>query len=132
MDTTRLSSKGQLVLPKAIREADAWTEGTEFIVERVEDARGLPTVDQSAGLEGGKLSEQAVAAALTTAPTTDIVPAAPAARRLAKELGVDLTKISGSGPGGRITVESQVGAGTTFRIVLPVRASGSAGAAPPS
>jgi len=35
MDTTRLSSKGQLVLPKAIREADAWTEGTEFIVERV-------------------------------------------------------------------------------------------------
>ena len=35
VDTTRLSSKGQLVLPKAIREADAWTEGTEFIVERV-------------------------------------------------------------------------------------------------
>lgn len=35
METTRLSSKGQLVLPKAIREADAWTEGTEFIVERV-------------------------------------------------------------------------------------------------
>ena len=35
MDTTRLSSKGQLVLPKAIHEADAWTEGTEFIVERV-------------------------------------------------------------------------------------------------
>jgi AbrB family looped-hinge helix DNA binding protein len=35
MNTTRLSSKGQLVLPKAIREADAWTEGTEFVVERV-------------------------------------------------------------------------------------------------
>ncbi|MDQ2962698.1 MAG: AbrB/MazE/SpoVT family DNA-binding domain-containing protein [Pseudomonadota bacterium] len=35
MDTTRLSSKGQLVLPKAIRDADDWTEGTEFIVERV-------------------------------------------------------------------------------------------------
>jgi AbrB family looped-hinge helix DNA binding protein len=35
LDTTRLSSKGQLVLPKAIREADAWVEGTEFIVERV-------------------------------------------------------------------------------------------------
>src|SRR4029077_5352014 len=34
--------------------------------------------------------------------------------------------------GGRITVESQVGTGTTFRIVLPVRASGVAGAAPPS
>ena len=35
MDTTRLSSKGQLVLPKAIREADNWSEGTEFAVERV-------------------------------------------------------------------------------------------------
>jgi AbrB family looped-hinge helix DNA binding protein len=35
MDVTRLSSKGQLVLPKAVRDADAWTEGTEFIVERV-------------------------------------------------------------------------------------------------
>ena len=35
MDTTRLSSKGQLVLPKAIRDADNWSEGTEFLVERV-------------------------------------------------------------------------------------------------
>jgi len=35
MDTTRLSSKGQLVLPKAIRDADNWAEGTEFVVERV-------------------------------------------------------------------------------------------------
>jgi AbrB family looped-hinge helix DNA binding protein len=37
MSTTRLSSKGQIVLPKAIREADEWAEGTEFIVERVPD-----------------------------------------------------------------------------------------------
>lgn len=35
MDTTRLSSKGQLVLPKAIRDAGDWREGTEFLVERV-------------------------------------------------------------------------------------------------
>ena len=37
MDTTRLSSKGQLVLPKAIRDADGWSEGTEFMVERVSE-----------------------------------------------------------------------------------------------
>lgn len=37
MDTTRLSSKGQLVLPKAIRDADNWSEGTEFLVERVSE-----------------------------------------------------------------------------------------------
>ena len=35
MDTTRLSSKGKLVLPKAIRDAGGWAEGTEFSVERV-------------------------------------------------------------------------------------------------
>ncbi len=34
---------------------------------------------------------------------TKIVPAAPAARRLAKELGIDLTAVPGSGPGGRVT-----------------------------
>lgn len=37
-----------------------------------------------------------------TAPPTP-VPASPAARRLARELGVDLQKVAGSGPGGRIT-----------------------------
>jgi len=34
--------------------------------------------------------------------------------------------------GGRIMVESQVGTGTTFRIVLPVRAAATAGAVPPA
>lgn len=33
MEKTRLSSKGQVVLPKAIREARNWAEGTEFVVE---------------------------------------------------------------------------------------------------
>jgi AbrB family looped-hinge helix DNA binding protein len=33
METTRLSTKGQVVLPKAIRSARAWGPGTEFRVE---------------------------------------------------------------------------------------------------
>jgi AbrB family looped-hinge helix DNA binding protein len=33
METTRLSTKGQIVLPKALRESRAWTAGTEFTVE---------------------------------------------------------------------------------------------------
>ncbi|MDE2721789.1 MAG: 2-oxo acid dehydrogenase subunit E2 [Gemmatimonadota bacterium] len=39
------------------------------------------------------------------APTSngDPIPAAPSTRRLARELGVDLTQIAGSGPGGRIS-----------------------------
>ena len=33
METTRLSSKGQVVLPKSVREARNWEAGTEFAVE---------------------------------------------------------------------------------------------------
>ena len=33
METTKLSSKGQIVLPKSIRVSHAWKPGTEFIVE---------------------------------------------------------------------------------------------------
>ena len=34
-----------------------------------------------------------------------MLPAGPEARRLARELGVDLAKVAGSGKGGRVTVE---------------------------
>ena len=33
VETTRLSTKGQLILPKAIRDARHWDVGTEFAVE---------------------------------------------------------------------------------------------------
>jgi AbrB family looped-hinge helix DNA binding protein len=33
MDTTKLSSKGQVVLPKSVRDQHGWVEGTEFVVE---------------------------------------------------------------------------------------------------
>ena len=33
METTKLSSKGQVILPKAVRDARHWRPGTEFAVE---------------------------------------------------------------------------------------------------
>jgi AbrB family looped-hinge helix DNA binding protein len=33
METTRLSSKGQIVLPKSVRDARSWEPGTEFAVD---------------------------------------------------------------------------------------------------
>jgi len=33
MKTTKLSSKGQVVLPKSIRDMHHWQPGTEFVVE---------------------------------------------------------------------------------------------------
>jgi AbrB family looped-hinge helix DNA binding protein len=37
MDTTRLSTKGQIILPKGIRDSRAWGPGTEFTVEETGD-----------------------------------------------------------------------------------------------
>jgi len=37
METTRLSTKGQIILPKNIRDSRAWGPGTEFVVEETGD-----------------------------------------------------------------------------------------------
>jgi AbrB family looped-hinge helix DNA binding protein len=37
METTTLSTKGQIVLPKALRESRAWKPGTEFTVEETKE-----------------------------------------------------------------------------------------------
>jgi AbrB family looped-hinge helix DNA binding protein len=37
MATTKLSSKGQVVLPKSVREQHGWGPGTEFEVETTSD-----------------------------------------------------------------------------------------------
>lgn len=44
-------------------------------------------------------------AARPTAPGAETVPAGPSTRRLARELGVDLNQVQGSGRGGRVTEE---------------------------
>jgi AbrB family looped-hinge helix DNA binding protein len=37
MDTTRLSTKGQIILPKGIRDSRAWGPGTEFEIQETGD-----------------------------------------------------------------------------------------------
>lgn len=50
--------------------------------------------------------QPAAAAPVIEAPVDDRpVPAAPSVRRMARELGVDIHRVSGSGPGGRISEE---------------------------
>jgi AbrB family looped-hinge helix DNA binding protein len=42
--TTKLSSKGQIVLPKELREAHGWREGDEFVLEDERDGVKLKPV----------------------------------------------------------------------------------------
>ena len=48
-------------------------------------------------------------AAASAAPSDGTIPAAPATRRFARELGVDLQGVSGTGPGGRIVKDDVQG-----------------------
>lgn len=44
MNTTRLSEKGQVVIPKQVREAHGWEPGLEFIVEDTGDSIKLKPI----------------------------------------------------------------------------------------
>ncbi|MBS0639053.1 MAG: AbrB/MazE/SpoVT family DNA-binding domain-containing protein [Acetobacteraceae bacterium] len=46
METTRLSSKGQIILPKPVRDAHGWAPGTDFTVEDIGDGVILRPVQQ--------------------------------------------------------------------------------------
>ena len=37
METTKLSSKGQVILPKSVRDANHWRAGMEFVVVNTPD-----------------------------------------------------------------------------------------------
>ena len=61
METTRLSSKGQVIIPKHVRDSHGWKEGTEFVVESTQDGVFLrpkrvfkrTTIDEVAGCLAG-------------------------------------------------------------------------------
>ncbi len=61
-------------------------------------------------------------------PRRGPVPASPATRRLARELGVDLTRVPGSGPAGLVTAEDV----RAFAALTPSPASAPAAAQPPA
>lgn len=44
METTRLSEKGQIVIPKRVRETHGWEAGIEFLIEELEDGVKLKPV----------------------------------------------------------------------------------------
>ncbi len=55
METTKLSSKGQVVLPKSVREAHGWAPGTEFTVELTPDGVHLRAKTQFPSTQLGQV-----------------------------------------------------------------------------
>ena len=74
--------------------------------EALPDDLGRPAPDTAAAPETAPAASQAPAPATAAAPAGE-VRASPIARRLARERGVDLETLTGTGPGGRI-VEADV------------------------
>jgi len=102
----------------AVADAEESFDRDAFERAFVPELEGAP-----AGAGGVSGDVPKAASAPARAPQSG-VKAAPAARALAKKLGVDLESISGSGPGGRITVEDVERAGSA-EPALSIDAEGS-------
>lgn len=126
-------SRGEVIAEietdKAVVEMEAYASGTlrkimvhennavpvgtliAIIADPDEDISSLETSQQpSATVEEKPLTSMQSSAATTQesvsqgrAAPTSVIKASPIARRLAKEMNVDLTLVNGTGPGGRIT-----------------------------
>lgn len=112
---------------KADVDVEVFASGT---VEKVHVAEGekVPVGALLATIRGEGEAAEAVPApappASTGAPAAERARASPAARRRAEELGVDLARLTGSGPEGSITITDVEAAG-------PAPAAGQPAAAPP-
>jgi len=108
----------------------------ETAVETAAVTESVPAAETAAGTEAAAASGTAAAAGAGTAtndpsgpqdlktsipqdPTPSrphaLIPAAPTVRRFAREVGIDIGSVSGSGPGGRISIDD-VKAETTRRL----------------
>ncbi|MCA9187093.1 MAG: 2-oxo acid dehydrogenase subunit E2 [Planctomycetales bacterium] len=71
-----------------------------------EPSKAATAQSSGAQVEKAKVQEAKATPAPVTAPPagrSQVIPAGPSIRRFAREVGVDLTTVAGSGPGGRIT-----------------------------
>lgn len=95
---------GRIVVPKGekvpVGQVIAWV---------LEPGEAVPAEEPLAGMEVGGAAEDGAGAAVEpetvteAQPRTERILASPRARKLAKELGVDLSQVTGTGPRGRIT-----------------------------
>jgi pyruvate dehydrogenase E2 component (dihydrolipoamide acetyltransferase) len=94
------------------RSADAETSEPAEPAEPVEPVEPVEPRRKVVDISRGARQAPAAAAAAAEAPQPQAatpVPASPSVRRVARELGVDIQRVQGSGPGGRISEEDVKG-----------------------
>jgi len=106
--------------------------GGKQAADTLDPTRTLAPEPKTVVAESGRARQ----APATPAPTSPVrregpVPATPSTRRLARELGVDLHAVNGSGPGGRVT-DDDVRAAAAGPSTAGAAAPAKAGAAPRS
>ena len=113
-DTVRSGDvMAEIETDKATMEFEAVDEGVIVKIEVPEGTEGVK-VGAVIAMLAGEGEDAGEASATPTpapaAPAADGPAATPSARKLAEEKGVDLTSVTGTGPGGKITKEDVEGA----------------------
>ena len=95
-----------------INEGDSVSVGQTLLtieteLAEINESKSLSAVTEPLPLpEVEKTARTTVKEAITPLPEeTALIPAAPSVRRLAREIGVNVTEVAGSGSGGRISIE---------------------------
>ena len=102
--TIEAASGAATSAPPKSSPAPAESKAAEQKAAAPKPAEAKPAPAATAAPAAPKAPAAAAAPATNGEPSAP-APAGPATRRLARELGVDLYRVSGSGPGGRITPE---------------------------
>ena len=101
--------KGQMLFvlegDKAAQEIESFDEGTLCLSPESPQPGDVVKVGQVIGLLLAKGEAPPAVQVKAAAPKAIAPPAGPAVRRLARDRGVELGQVSGSGPGGRILAE---------------------------
>ena len=97
-------AKGELPKEEAPKQEAAPKEEAAPAPPEAPQAPQVPEKPKASvhNIAAGRPQPQAAAAAPAQSQVTS-APAAPSVRRLAREIGVDVTQVTGTGPGGRIT-----------------------------
>jgi pyruvate dehydrogenase E2 component (dihydrolipoamide acetyltransferase) len=118
-DVTLSSSKGEASRPDANRTSNDANADVTLSSSKGDRINGAPTNGASAAQPSDAAAAQ---------PSGEPVHASPAIRRFARELGVELSHVRGSGPNGRVTREDvQAFVKTAIAAPAPARGAGTSG-----